>query len=73
MMAEGQYPEIKEKTTLEMQRLYYGLEDIPVPAEYKRLVNTNNPTMDGVNYYNMVLAMQDALKKIDPTTFGNFK
>ena len=52
-----------------MQRLYFGLDDVPVPDEFKYLVDTNNPTMDKVNYYNIVLASQDALKKTYPETF----
>lgn len=52
-----------------MQRLYFGLDDIPVPTEFDYLVKTNNPTMDKVNYYNIVLASQDALRKAYPDVF----
>lgn len=52
-----------------MQRLYFGLDDIPVPTEFDYLVKTNNPTMDKVNYYNIVLASQDALRKTYPDVF----
>lgn len=52
-----------------MQRLYFGLDDIPVPRDFEYLVKTNNPTMNKVNYYNIVLASQDALKNTYPDVF----
>ena len=52
-----------------MVRLYYGLDDISVPVEFQHLVTTGNPTMDKVNYYNIILACQAQLKKDHPDTF----
>jgi molecular chaperone GrpE (heat shock protein) len=54
-----------------MQRLYFGLDEIPVPNDFEYLVKTNNPTMDKVNYYNIVLASQDALRKTYPDVFSD--
>ena len=52
-----------------MQRLYYGLDDLPVPDEFQHLINTSNPTMNKVNYYNILLSLQDTLKTSYPKVF----
>ena len=45
-----------------MDRLYYGLDEIPVPEGFRSLVETGNPTMDQVNRYNIVRSMQRHLR-----------
>jgi hypothetical protein len=52
-----------------MRKLYFGIDKIDVPSDFQSLVNTGNPTMDAVNHYNIVLAMQTYLKKDHPATF----
>lgn len=47
-----------------MERLYYGLDDdIQVPSAFSHLVQTGNATLDSVNRYNILLAMQRYLPK----------
>ena len=61
-----------------MKRLYYGLDDdMAVPGDFNHLVNTKigklkNPTMDKVNRYNIILAMQQQLKIEYPETFSEY-
>lgn len=52
-----------------MRSLYFGIDTVDVPSQFKSLVNTGNPSMDAVNHYNMVLAMQTYLKQDHPDTF----
>lgn len=52
-----------------MRSLYFGIDTIDVPSDFHFLVNTGIPTMDAVNHYNIVLAMQTYLKKDHPDTF----
>lgn len=47
-----------------MERLYYGLDDnMQVPSAFSHLVQTGNATLDSVNRYNILLAMQRYLPK----------
>ena len=53
-----------------MTTLFYGLEPIPVPEAFGHLVATGNPTLDAVNRYNILLAMQRHLVEEHPEKFG---
>lgn len=53
-----------------MRRLYFGLDDIKVPSDFQSLVSTGNDTMNSVNQYNIVLAMQTNLKQDHPELFS---
>ena len=52
-----------------MRRLYFGIDAIDVPSDFQPLVNTGNPTLDAINHYNIVLAMQKYLKTDHPDVF----
>lgn len=54
--------EREEEIARLMDRLYYGLDEIPVPEAFRSLVETGNPTMDQVNHYNIVCSMQRHLR-----------
>ena len=54
--------EREEEIASLMDRLYYGLDEIPVPEGFRSLVETGNPTMDQVNRYNIVRSMQRHLR-----------
>ena len=53
-----------------MRRLYFGLDDLKVPSDFESLVSTGNDTMNSVNQYNIVLAMQTNLKQDHPELFS---
>tara|TARA_B100000965_G_scaffold75296_2_gene59576 strand:- start:844 stop:1350 length:507 start_codon:yes stop_codon:yes gene_type:complete len=53
-----------------MKRLYYGLDELAVPADFQHLVTTSNPSMNHINQYNIMLACQTVLKQIYPNVFS---
>ena len=53
-----------------MRRLYFGLDDLKVPSAFESLVSTGNDTLDSINQYNIVLAMQTNLKQDHPEIFS---
>lgn len=65
--------EIKARKDRVMRELYFGLVQLDIPEEYTELVNSGNPTMDGVNYYNVLIAMREALLENYPEEFYRYK
>ncbi len=61
--------EREEQIQFAMKQLYNGLVPLEVPSKYQHLVNTGNETINKVNHYNIVLAMQRQLKKDYPSVF----
>lgn len=53
-----------------MKRLYYGLDELAVPADFQHLVTSSNPTMNHINQYNIMLACQTKLKQRYPNVFS---
>ena len=53
-----------------MKRLYYGLDELAVPADFQHLVTTSNPSMNHINQYNIMLACQIELKQRYPNVFS---
>jgi hypothetical protein len=52
-----------------MERLYWGLDELMVPPEYQILTKTKNQTINSVNYFNIVISMQQHLSSQHPGVF----
>ncbi len=56
-----------------MRELFFGLSKMDIPEEHKGLIDCGNPTLDGVNYYNILLAMRETLLETHPEEFNRYK